>query len=158
VAAGDSFVLHARRHGGSAGTLTSIALTALFIPPKLVAKQLPVVVEKNGSYSLDEVKTADTWIDGKPIYKKTINTGALPNASTKSLAHNIANIEWVVKTEAQAKSNVNSWISMDRRGDAADTGSVRVSVNLSIVNVATIVDMTAYTSSYVTVYYTKTTG
>jgi hypothetical protein len=25
----------------------------------------------DGSYSLDEIKTADTWIDGKPIYKKT---------------------------------------------------------------------------------------
>jgi hypothetical protein len=26
-----------------------------------------------GSYSLSEVKTAETWIDDKPIYKKTIN-------------------------------------------------------------------------------------
>ncbi|MDR2410117.1 MAG: hypothetical protein LBE13_18690, partial [Bacteroidales bacterium] len=26
----------------------------------------------DGSYSLDEIKTSDTWIDGKPIYKKTL--------------------------------------------------------------------------------------
>jgi hypothetical protein len=32
----------------------------------------------NDSYSMEEVKTPDTWIDGKPIYKKTyIKTGAL---------------------------------------------------------------------------------
>jgi hypothetical protein len=51
-----------------------------FIPPKFIKKELPVVVEKNGSYSLDEVRTAETWIDGKPIYRRvfagTISTAA----------------------------------------------------------------------------------
>jgi hypothetical protein len=42
-----------------------------YIPPAFIKKELPVIVEKNGSYSLDEVKTADTWINGKPIYKRT---------------------------------------------------------------------------------------
>jgi hypothetical protein len=46
-------------------------LGCYFIPPAFIKKELPVIVEKNGSYSLDEVKTADTWIDGKPVYKKT---------------------------------------------------------------------------------------
>ena len=53
------------------GTLSAIQTWCYFMPPKFVKKELPVVVEKNGSYSLDEVKTADTWLDGKPIYKKT---------------------------------------------------------------------------------------
>jgi hypothetical protein len=54
---------------------------AYFIPPKFIKKELPVVIEKNGSYSLDEIKTADTWIDGKPIYKKTLYFPALSNMS-----------------------------------------------------------------------------
>jgi hypothetical protein len=46
-----------------------------FIPPLFIKKEMPVIVEKNGSYSLEEIKTADTWIDGKPIYKRTVNCG-----------------------------------------------------------------------------------
>ena len=30
-------------------------------------------------YSTDEVKTNKVWIDGKPIYRKVVDCGALPN-------------------------------------------------------------------------------
>jgi hypothetical protein len=56
-----------------AGAPSNVSTSCLFIPPKFIQKTLPVVVEKNGSYSLEEIKTAETWIDGRPIYKKTIN-------------------------------------------------------------------------------------
>jgi hypothetical protein len=35
------------------------------------------------NYSTSEVATGETWIDGKPIYRKIIDCGALPNATTK---------------------------------------------------------------------------
>ena len=54
-------------------TINRQASTIRYIPPRLIQKDLPVIVEKNGSYSQDEVKTFDTWVDGKPIYKKTIS-------------------------------------------------------------------------------------
>jgi hypothetical protein len=46
-------------------------ISCYFVPPKF-AELIPptVVTEPNGSYSLSEVKTAQTWIDGKPIYRK----------------------------------------------------------------------------------------
>ena len=47
----------------------------------------PIIMD----YSTSEVDTGYTWTDGSPIYKKTINIGALPNATTKSVAHNISN-------------------------------------------------------------------
>jgi hypothetical protein len=43
-----------------------------FIPPKFIKKSATVLVEKTGSYSTEEVLTGDTWINGKPIYKKTV--------------------------------------------------------------------------------------
>ena len=44
-------------------------------------------VDSSNSYSTDEVKTDEKWIDGKPIYRKTIICGALPNNTTKNVAH-----------------------------------------------------------------------
>lgn len=115
---------------------------------------LTVPIESVDSYSLDEVITSNKWIDGKPIYKKTINFGALPNNTSKSVAHSISGIERVVKIEGNgfvtgyfyplpypATTSV-SCISLY----ATDTnivvgsGSDRSSIN-----------------AYITIYYTKTT-
>ena len=46
-------------------------------------------------YSTNEIKIG-TWIDGKPLYRKVVDIGTLPNATTKHVAHNIANIGSVV--------------------------------------------------------------
>lgn len=48
------------------------------------------------NYSLEERKIG-TWIDGKPLYEKTINFGNLPNATTKEVPHGIENVDeiWV---------------------------------------------------------------
>lgn len=53
----------------------------------------------NMNYSLTEAKTGATWVDGSPIYKKTINFGALPDNTTKSVAHSIINLEYVIRIE-----------------------------------------------------------
>ena len=36
------------------------------------------------------------WIDNKPIYRKVVNFGALPNASIKTVNHDISNLNTVV--------------------------------------------------------------
>lgn len=46
-------------------------------------------------YSTKEIKIG-TWIDGKPLYRKVVDIGTLPNATTKHVAHNISNIGSVV--------------------------------------------------------------
>ena len=48
-------------------------------------------------YSTSEVKTNKVWIDGKPIYRKTIDCGNLPEAgAVKNVAHNISNLGKIV--------------------------------------------------------------
>ena len=52
-----------------------------------------------GDYSTSEVDTGFTWIDGKHIYKKTINFGALPNNDTKRVDHGVTNIDRIIQVE-----------------------------------------------------------
>jgi hypothetical protein len=48
------------------------AIQCYFIPPKLVQKLPPIIVEGNGSYSLDETDTRQVWHNGKPIYRRVL--------------------------------------------------------------------------------------
>ena len=51
------------------------------------------------SYSTTERDTGCTWVDGKHIYKKTIDFGYLPNTDTKRVAHGVSNIDRIVDIE-----------------------------------------------------------
>ena len=42
-------------------------------------------------YSTEE-KVIGTWIDGKPLYQKTVNCGELPNASVKNVDSGLTNV------------------------------------------------------------------
>jgi hypothetical protein len=48
-------------------------------------------------YSYNEQDTGEKWIDGKPVYRKVINCGALPDAASKAIPHNIQNIGDVIE-------------------------------------------------------------
>lgn len=47
-------------------------------------------------YSTNEVLTDKVWINGKPIYRKVIDLGALPNATTKVVNHGISNLDVII--------------------------------------------------------------
>ena len=55
------------------------------------------------NYSTSEIKTGGRWTDGKPIYRKVINFGALPNADIKRVNHNIANLDKVINIGGYVK-------------------------------------------------------
>ena len=46
------------------------------------------------------------WIDGKPLYEKTIDCGYLPYIDTKSVAHNISNLDTIADAYAIVKQEV----------------------------------------------------
>ena len=48
------------------------------------------------SYSTTEQLTGGKWIDGKPIYVKVVDLGHLPNSATKTVNHNISNIDKII--------------------------------------------------------------
>lgn len=105
-------------------------------------------------YSTSE-KRAGTWIDGKPIYKMTINFGTLPNNNTKTVNHNIANIDNIVGIEGLAVGANNSlplpFIFLNNYAY-----SIQMYVSKTYVSIQTGNDRTGHTG-YVTISYTKTT-
>lgn len=62
------------------------------------------------NYSLSEVDTGATWIDGKKIYKKTVDCGAQPaDDSEKKVNPNISNLSKIIKMEAIALNNYGTF-------------------------------------------------
>lgn len=107
-------------------------------------------VDSSNSYSTEEVKTGGTWIDGKPIYRKVVNVGTLTDTTSKSVQHNIQNLDSVVNLKLIAKDSTNNII--------CDFGGKDLSVYIDIANVIITSgsNFTGY-SGYATIEYTKTT-
>lgn len=108
-----------------------------------------------GNYSTTEVDTGFTWIDGKHIYKKTINFGALPNATSKRVSPNISNLERVVDMRAMARGqNINT--PLPYVGAQGNANQIEMFLdNTGEIMIATGDDKSFYTECYVTLWYTK---
>ena len=105
----------------------------------------------------DQEREIGVWRDGKPLYQKTIDCGALPNNTTKNINHNISNIDFIVKAEGYALApNVNS-IPIPFVNNDNSTSQICLITTTSVISLRTSVDRSAFTKSYVTLYYTKTT-
>lgn len=108
----------------------------------------------SGNYSTSEVDTGFTWVDGKTIYKKTVSCGTLPNNSTTTTPHGISNLELVVKFEGFAYDGTN--IAPLPLVATNGAYNVQVSVNATNISLTDGADRSSYTTSYITLYYTKT--
>lgn len=115
------------------------------------------------NYSLSEVDTGATWIDGKKIYKKTIDCGAEPASdSSKYVPINIPNFEKAVKIEGIAFDDFNDsapmpfahpWSGADYSVQVADFHQGDESewkIRIERGNVSR-----DFTKIYITLYYTK---
>lgn len=111
----------------------------------------PIVMD----YSTSEINTGAKWVDGSAIYKKTINTGTLPNNTFKRVAHNISNLYRVIRIEGYAYSSSNSRCQAIPMVSSGGGGQVSVSVEPTEMELVSDSDRSAYTESYVTLYYTK---
>ena len=114
--------------------------------------------EKVNDYSIEEVKTGNTWIDGKPIYRKVVYIGSLPANTALFFSHNISNIDRVVNSSMTWFDTAdNCWWS-NRRWDSA---TIRIAYNVNPTQIwieAKGVNWSTRTNqAYVTIEYTKTT-
>lgn len=105
----------------------------------------------NMDFSTSEVLTGRKWL-GSPTYRKTISTGTLPNATTNTDAHGITGATQFVDIDGWA-SNGTTWIKLPH----VSTGSnmVAISVDATNINTVTAANLTAFTTSYVTLEYIK---
>lgn len=106
------------------------------------------------------------WVDGRPLYQKTIDTGAMPSTLSgttyyKAVAHNIADMDFATSVEGFAvktdytvcvfpyiivradNNNISGWSAYATRSE------VRIQANAN--------HSATYTKTYVTIKYVKTT-
>lgn len=98
-------------------------------------------LSRNNIYSTQEV-VIGMWF-GKPLYRKVISFGALPNASYKEINHNIKNIERIVNRNLSTNGQSIS--------------SPNMTVTTSLIAITTTTNLSGYNDCYVTLEYTKTT-
>jgi len=108
-----------------------------------------------GNYSTTEQDTGFTWINGEHIYKKTVNFGALPDTTGKSVAHNITGLDWVIEFSGVTYNpSINTYLTLPCA--SASSYPISLAVSNTNVDVTTTNDRSGYTQSYITLYYTKT--
>lgn len=108
-----------------------------------------------GPYSTTEQKTPFTWIDGKPIYKKTVTIGSLPNSGSKSVAHGITNLGLVVKAEGFASESGGVRVTFPFASVSAVGDQIAMRFEATNVVIITGTNRSSF-SGYVTLWYTKT--
>lgn len=92
---------------------------------------------------------------GKPLYRKVINFGALPNTTTKGVNFNISNLEMFTNITGIATSGTNTIALPYVHSNSIY--NVGLSANTTQINIVTSSDRTSYTKCYVTLEYTKKT-
>lgn len=105
-------------------------------------------------YSTQEQKIG-TWIDGKPLYQKTINFGSLPNSTIKDLAHGIDNIDkiWIFSGFAY-QPNGDFFNQLSLCIPANSSAGWYFGVNSTVVRCETQTNRSNY-SAFIVLQYTK---
>lgn len=107
-------------------------------------------------YSTKE-KMVGLWTDNRPLYQKTIDFGALPNATTKSVAHGISNPDYISFVSAVGKNSSNAFAPIPMTNTLALNQQVQIYFDTTNINIRTAVDYSAWSVCKVTIQYTKTT-
>lgn len=108
----------------------------------------------------EEEREIGVWTDGKPLYQKTIHTGALPSTTDwVSIPHGITNIDKVIKCTGIAispsSSNDNYYYVIPQYRTTYNVG-VTFEISETDINY-TQTWLNNAIDSYVTLQYTKTT-
>ena len=107
-------------------------------------------------YSTTEQRIG-TWIDGKPIYRKVVYYGNLPNATAKSVAHNISNLKQVITINGCCFDGNNAYYTLPLVYRGSDSSfNVQTNVNPTDIRMASSQDRSSFTA-YIIIEYTKTT-
>lgn len=107
-------------------------------------------------YSTDE-HAIGTWIDGSTVYEKTISIGALPNATSKNVAHGITNIGYIVSINGVAQRNSPFRVVNIPYAHATDLATqIQLVMGDTYITIYTASDWSSFTNNYVTIRYIKT--
>jgi len=118
-----------------------------------------------GSYNTVQSETGQNWFTSsdstktRAVYRTVVDFGSLPNAATKSVAHNISTQATTIFTHIYATatdpaaSTTNSAIPIPYVDPATLANGIRIDVDATNVNITTAANYTAYTECYVVLEY-----
>jgi hypothetical protein len=66
------------------------------------------------------------WINGKPIYEKTLSIGSLPNASTSYYSHNISDLDQFIDVKGIGVTSTKTAITIPWVNTTTPTDSVQI--------------------------------
>lgn len=105
-------------------------------------------------YSTSEVKTNKVWIDGKPIYRKVVDLGNMPNATTKRVAHGITNVSTYISLRGIANIDTTMIFPLP----FLSSSNLNITLEIQRTDIVIITDYDRSSASgYAIVEYTKTT-
>lgn len=97
-----------------------------------------------------------TWIDGSLLYEKTINLGALPDTTTKNVAHNITNLKEIINLSGMMViTGTSRFYPLPYVDNSSTANNIAFEVNTTNVLVKTSTNFST-NSGYITLRYTKT--
>lgn len=113
-------------------------------------------INNNSTYTTSETLIGE-WM-GKPLYRKVIDIGNLPNTDSKQVAHNISNIEYIAKIYLSIKYSTDIFYNSNMQGTSTMFlgGTVVARANSTNIQVSTNGDFTNH-DAYAIIEYTKTT-
>lgn len=121
----------------------------------IIKAKMSGTINKNNTYSTSESKTGETWIDGKPIYRKVISLTASTSTKSLSISSIISNVDsiWIncsksfYKIAAGGSGMISDWeVSGARFRAVIDIGTLYYACSSS-----------GYSQAEIMLEYTKTT-
>ncbi len=124
-----------------------------------VVETLPGIASRYHKYSTTE-QIVGEWINGETVYEKTIECGAFPNASQKTVSHNISNLGRIISISAVGKNPTSGGQIPIPFTQLASSGEISDCVFFTNTDVVLIskTDRSGVSEVYVTLLYTKTTN
>lgn len=113
-------------------------------------------IQSGLNYSTNE-QVIGKWVDGKPVYQKTVACGALPNSTNKIVNHNISNLDYIIEWTGSASDSTGIHIKFPYVNITTLGNSCNVWIDKTGIGIETASNLSNYTKSYVTIQYTKTT-
>lgn len=105
-------------------------------------------------YSTTEQDTGVKWIDGTEVYQKTISIGALPNNTTKNVAHGVTDIDRVINAYMFATTSTHTSTIIPLVSNSNLSNNVSYGISDENVSVYSKTDVSIY-DAYLTIFYTK---
>ena len=135
-------------------------ITNYDIQVNIDGKNYPIIdaeAQKSLVYSQNEIDTGKVWIDGKKIYRKVINCGALPNNSIKKVPINITNINEIIDLIVTASSSADK-LTISLPFINRDGAVVTAYEQGDEIILGANVDVSYYEICFAVLEYTKTTN